>query len=90
MLYLMRVTEAPFDNRLSDFFSTYSLAIAHGHNIVNVIIVDFRGTDTLGEISVVMVTGMAVLALIRIRAGRRQAAAADNNAEAAEPAEAAR
>ncbi|HET7413271.1 MAG TPA: hydrogen gas-evolving membrane-bound hydrogenase subunit E, partial [Pararhizobium sp.] len=90
MLYLMRVTEAPFDNRLSDFFSTYSLAIAHGHNIVNVIIVDFRGTDTLGEISVVMVTGMAVLALIRIRAGRRQVAAADKNADQAEPAEAAR
>ncbi len=69
MLYLMRVTEGAFDNRLSDFFSAWSKPIAHGHNIVNVIIVDFRGTDTLGEISVVMVTGLAVLALIRIRAG---------------------
>ncbi len=35
--------------------------------MVNVIIVDFRGTDTLGEISVVMITGLAILALIRIR-----------------------
>ena len=79
MLYLMRVTEGPFDNRLSDFFSAYSKPIAHGHNIVNVIIVDFRGTDTLGEISVVMVTGLAILALIRIRAGRSSAYASSDN-----------
>ncbi len=81
-LYLMRVTQAPFDNRLSDFFSAYSKTIAHGHNIVNVIIVDFRGTDTLGEISVVMVTGLAVLALIRIRAGRTLQQAEAATAEA--------
>ena len=37
---------------------------------MNVIIVDFRGTDTLGEIAVVMVTGLAILSLIRIRVGR--------------------
>ena len=41
--------------------------IAHGRNIVNVIIVDFRGLDTLGEIAVVMVAGLSILALIRIR-----------------------
>ena len=83
-LYLMRVTQAPFDNRLSDFFSAYSKTIAHGHNIVNVIIVDFRGIDTLGEISVVMVTGLAVLALIRIRAGRTLQQAEAATAEAAD------
>ena len=35
--------------------------------MVNVIIVDFRGVDTLGEIGVVMITGLSILALIRIR-----------------------
>ncbi len=64
---LMRITEMPFDARLSEFFSEYSRSIAHGRNIVNVIIVDFRGFDTLGEIAVVMVTGLAVLALIRVK-----------------------
>ncbi|MGN6549689.1 MAG: putative monovalent cation/H+ antiporter subunit A [Pararhizobium sp.] len=78
MLFLMKVTQGPFDNRLSDFFSRFSEPIAHGHNIVNVIIVDFRGTDTLGEISVVMITGLAILALIRIQAGAREAPLADN------------
>ena len=67
---LLRVTQVPFNDTLTQFFNTYSKAIAHGHNVVNVIIVDFRGTDTLGEIAVVMITGLAILALIRIRAGR--------------------
>lgn len=70
-LMLLKVVEGPFDDRLSVFFSTYSKVIAHGANVVNVIIVDFRGVDTLGEIAVVMVTGLAILALIRIRSPRR-------------------
>jgi len=65
-LLLLKTTQMPFDARLSDFFSTYSRAIAHGRNIVNVIIVDFRGLDTLGEISVVMIAGLAILTLIRM------------------------
>ncbi|MBW8284289.1 MAG: DUF4040 domain-containing protein, partial [Rhizobium sp.] len=66
-LMLLKSTQAPFDTALTDFFNAYSKVIAHGANVVNVIIVDFRGTDTLGEISVVMITGLAILALIRIR-----------------------
>ncbi|WP_417407875.1 putative monovalent cation/H+ antiporter subunit A [Hoeflea sp.] len=69
-LYLMAVTQQPFNTALSDFFSAYSKVVAHGANVVNVIIVDFRGTDTLGEIAVVMVTGLAILSLIRVRASR--------------------
>lgn len=74
-LLLLKVTQLPFDDTLSKFYEAHSLALAHGRNIVNVIIVDFRGLDTLGEISVVMVAGLAILALIRVRAapvvGRR-------------------
>lgn len=72
-LLLLKTTQVPFDARLSDFFSAYSRAIAHGRNIVNVIIVDFRGLDTLGEISVVMIAGLAILTLIRMK-GTRSAA----------------
>lgn len=70
-LLLLKSFETPFDNLLTDFFNAHSKVIAHGANVVNVIIVDFRGTDTLGEISVVMITGLAVLALIRVRAGKK-------------------
>jgi multicomponent Na+:H+ antiporter subunit A len=68
-LYLLKVTQGRFDTALTDFFNLYSKTIAHGANVVNVIIVDFRGTDTLGEIAVVMVTGLAILSIIRIRKG---------------------
>jgi multicomponent Na+:H+ antiporter subunit A len=69
---LLRVTQVPFNDTLTRFFNENSYVIAHGRNIVNVIIVDFRGLDTLGEISVVTITGLAVLALIRIRVHRPQ------------------
>ncbi|WP_343070064.1 putative monovalent cation/H+ antiporter subunit A [Aminobacter carboxidus] len=71
-LLLLKVTQMPFDDRLSQFFNTYSKTIAHGRNVVNVIIVDFRGLDTLGEIAVVMVTGLAILALVRIRSKKTE------------------
>ena len=79
MLYLLAVTQQPFDTTLSDFFSAYSKVVAHGTNVVNVILVDFRGTDTLGEIAVVMVTGLAILSLIRIKVPRFTAAVADTD-----------
>jgi multicomponent Na+:H+ antiporter subunit A len=83
-LLLMRATEAPFNTALSDFFNAHSKLIAHGANVVNVIIVDFRGTDTLGEIAVVAVTGLAILALIRIRGNtERRLATNDPDAEEA-------
>ncbi|MDB5554859.1 MAG: nuoL [Rhizobium sp.] len=66
-LFLLRAVEIPFNTELTEFFSQYSKIVAHGANVVNVIIVDFRGTDTLGEIAVVTITGLAILALIRLR-----------------------
>jgi multicomponent Na+:H+ antiporter subunit A len=62
---LFAVLQGTFDPRLSDFFNANSVPMAHGRNVVNVILVDFRGLDTLGEISVVMTAGIAILALIR-------------------------
>jgi multicomponent Na+:H+ antiporter subunit A len=41
----------------------------HGRNIVNVILVDFRGFDTLGEITVLAVASIGAVALARV--GRR-------------------
>ena len=70
---LFTVLGEPFDARLSEFFNAASVPLAHGGNIVNVILVDFRGLDTLGEIAVVMTAGIAILALIRgaLRKGGR-------------------
>nr|MBA2497781.1 hypothetical protein [Acidimicrobiia bacterium] len=46
-----------------------SLPDAEGRNVVNVILVDFRGFDTLGEITVLAVAAIGAVALAR--AGRR-------------------
>jgi multicomponent Na+:H+ antiporter subunit A len=81
-LYLLKTLETPFDNTLSAFFGDYSKTLAHGANVVNVIIVDFRGSDTLGEIAVVTITGLAILALIRLRPSK--AVAADNDPDSEE------
>lgn len=50
---------------LANYFIANSYDIAHGLNIVNVILVDFRGTDTLGEISVLAIAGISIYALLR-------------------------
>jgi multicomponent Na+:H+ antiporter subunit A len=80
---LWAVLDQPFDLRLSEFFNANSVPAAHGHNVVNVILVDFRGLDTLGEIAVVMTAGIAILALIR--GARRRRAEVAEAAPAAAP-----
>jgi multicomponent Na+:H+ antiporter subunit A len=75
-LVLLAVVAAPFDSRLSEYYEASSVAQAHGHNEVNVIIVDFRGLDTLGEITVLTLAAIAASALIckaPIRNGRSTA-----------------
>jgi multicomponent Na+:H+ antiporter subunit A len=56
----------PFDPALAEFFGQQSLAAAHGRNVVNVIIVDFRALDTLGEIAVVACALLAALPLLKL------------------------
>jgi len=54
-------------SRLSGFFAENSYILAHGRNIVNVIIVDFRGMDTLGEITVLTLAGVGVYTLLKLK-----------------------
>jgi multicomponent Na+:H+ antiporter subunit A len=54
-------------SRLSGFFAENSYILAHGRNIVNVIIVDFRGMDTLGEITVLSLAGVGVYTLLKLK-----------------------
>jgi multicomponent Na+:H+ antiporter subunit A len=49
---------------LAHFFGAASLAEAHGRNVVNVILVDFRALDTLGEIAVVLFAFVAAVPLL--------------------------
>jgi multicomponent Na+:H+ antiporter subunit A len=72
-LVLLGVMAAPFDQRVSDYFRLASLAEAYGRNVVNVIIVDFRALDTLGEIAVVALAALGAFGLMRgLRARTRR------------------
>jgi multicomponent Na+:H+ antiporter subunit A len=64
---ILAVNQTELDRSLTDFFEANSEIAAHGRNIVNVILVDFRSLDTLGEITVVALAGLAGYALIQKR-----------------------
>jgi multicomponent K+:H+ antiporter subunit A len=50
---------------LAPFFLSNALEQAGGRNVVNVMLVDFRGFDTMGEITVVGIVAIIVYALLR-------------------------
>ncbi len=58
------LTRAP-QTELASYFLSNALPNAGGRNVVNVTLVDFRGFDTLGEITVVAIVALIVYALLR-------------------------
>jgi len=66
-LLVMAVNSIQLRPSIAGYFAENSVPLAHGRNIVNVIIVDFRALDTLGEITVLGVAGIGVFALLKLR-----------------------
>jgi multicomponent Na+:H+ antiporter subunit A len=54
-----------------DQYTDLSLSAAGGQNVVNVILVDFRAADTLGEITVLAVAAIGIANLVRMAKRRR-------------------
>ena len=59
-LAVLAVLSAPAGSRVSSAMTAMSLPLAQGKNVVNVILVDFRALDTLGEISVLAIAALGV------------------------------
>jgi multicomponent Na+:H+ antiporter subunit A len=57
---------------ISGYFLENSVPAAHGRNVVNVILVDFRALDTLGEITVLVVSALGVAALLKLGPRREE------------------
>jgi len=51
---------------ISEYFKETSLTMAYGRNIVNVILVDYRALDTLGEITVISIAALGIYAMIKL------------------------
>jgi multicomponent Na+:H+ antiporter subunit A len=58
-------------SHVAQYYLSKSYLEAHGRNIVNVILVDFRGIDTMGEITVLAVAGLGAYSLLKLRKGER-------------------
>jgi multicomponent Na+:H+ antiporter subunit A len=56
---------------VSEYFSEAAVPDAKGRNIVNVIIVDFRATDTFGELVVLAIAAIGVATLLHLRRTKR-------------------
>lgn len=61
---IMSLNGASFD-KISDYFVETAHTIGGGNNIVNVILVDMRGFDTLFEIAVLGIAALAIFGLIQ-------------------------
>jgi len=63
LAYAMMTRHAPLS--IAPFFIENALPVGGGANVVNVMLVDFRAFDTLGEITVLGIVGLTVYALLR-------------------------
>ncbi len=61
--------------RAGDFYLEQTLPLARGANAVNTVVVDFRGFDTLLEITVLVIAGLGCLGLLTRRRAERASAA---------------
>ncbi len=63
-LVTLAILTQPFTS-ISEFFLENSKPGGGGTNVVNVILVDFRGFDTLGEITVLGIAALGIYAMLR-------------------------
>ncbi|WP_246312554.1 monovalent cation/H+ antiporter subunit A [Pseudaquabacterium terrae] len=94
--YAMLTRQAPLS--IAPFFLEHALPLGGGTNVVNVLLVDFRAFDTLGEITVLGIVGLTVFALLRRfrpprevihRPAQQNVVHEDDNSDLARPDEAA-
>ncbi|EFO81730.1 NADH dehydrogenase (quinone) [Oscillochloris trichoides DG-6] len=69
-LVLATATTTSFEP-LAPYYLENSLAKGKGQNVVNVILVDFRGFDTMGEVTVLLTALLGIYGLLRMRREKR-------------------
>lgn len=69
VVLLLVANSATLYPSIAHYFLEHSLTLGGGRNIVNVIVVDFRGYDTMGEITVLSIAAIGVYALLKLKRG---------------------
>lgn len=63
----LQVHHEPIETATSKFYADNAYLLAKGKNVVNVILVDFRGIDTMFETVVLSIAAIGVYSLLRLR-----------------------
>jgi multicomponent Na+:H+ antiporter subunit A len=61
----LKAINVEFNHPISDYYIANSFSKAYGNNVVNVILVDFRSLDTLGEVTVLTIAAIGVSVLLK-------------------------
>jgi multicomponent Na+:H+ antiporter subunit A len=64
---VLMVTADPLVSELREAYSELAYPEGKGRNVVNVILVDFRQMDTLGEIAVLAIAALGIFSLLKIK-----------------------
>ncbi|SFR54956.1 multisubunit sodium/proton antiporter, MrpA subunit [Marinobacter daqiaonensis] len=67
-LLILAGLEVQYFESISAYYSENSAPLAQGRNIVNVILVDFRALDTLGEIFVLALAAIGIHSMLKLKA----------------------
>jgi multicomponent Na+:H+ antiporter subunit A len=67
---VLAVHNVPLSLHLSDYFGETAVPEGFGRNVVNVILVDFRALDTLGEIAVIAMAAVGAFVLVKMNTER--------------------
>jgi multicomponent Na+:H+ antiporter subunit A len=66
-LLALKAVNVNLHHPISDYFLENSYTKAFGENVVNVILVDFRALDTLGEVTVLVIAAIGVWTLLKTK-----------------------
>lgn len=66
-LLTLEVLSEPLNRETSKYYAENAYILAKGKNVVNVILVDFRGFDTIVEITVLVIAAIGVFSLLKLR-----------------------
>lgn len=71
-LIALQVLNEPNQSVVSEFYAANAYELGKGKNVVNVILVDFRGFDTMIEITVLTVAAIGVFSLLKLHLRSRE------------------
>jgi multicomponent Na+:H+ antiporter subunit A len=81
LIFLLIITAWSIDQfeSISTYMVENSAPLAYGRNIVNVILVDYRALDTLGEMFVLALAAIGVIAMLKLRHREAEGKATDSD-----------